>query len=100
MRVKSGVSVDIHRSIEDVFILATDHVAAWSSIVVEDEPIDVATDGDVGPRFRTVTQDRGYRMEFEGEVVEDEPRSRSEIELRGPGLNSTVSANWSPVPAA
>ena len=26
-------------------------------------------------------------MEFEGEVVEDEPRSRSEIELRGPGFD-------------
>ena len=83
MRVQSGVSVDIHRSIEDVFILATDHVAAWSSIVVEDEPIDVATDGDVGPRFRTVTQDRGYRMEFEGEVVEYDLPRRSAILPRG-----------------
>ena len=43
--------MDIHRPVEDVFILATDHAAVWSSIVVEDELIHPAEDGGVGTRF-------------------------------------------------
>lgn len=82
--------MDIQRPIEDVFVLATDHVAVWSSIVVEDEPIHVAPDGGVGTRFRTVTEDRGHRMEFEGEVVEYDPPRRSAILLRGPAFDLEV----------
>jgi hypothetical protein len=43
--MKTGISVDIARPIEDVFILANDHVSAWSSIVVEDELLHLADDG-------------------------------------------------------
>jgi hypothetical protein len=87
--MKTGISVDIARPIEDVFILANDHVSAWSSIVVEDELLHLADDGGVGTKFRTVTEDRGRRMEFDGEVVEYEPPTRSgdaASQHTGPGL--------------
>ena len=88
--MKTGISMVIDRPIEDVFILATDHVVVWSSIVVEDELIHLAEDGGVGTRFRTVTEDRGHRMEFEGEVVDYDPPSRSAILLRGPAFDLDV----------
>ncbi len=82
MRHEAGIDID--RPIMDVFILANDHVANWSSIVVEDEPVDIADDGGVGTTFRVVTEDRGHRMEFTGEVMEYDPPHRSAITMRGP----------------
>ena len=82
--LKNDCHIDIDRPITDVFILATDHVAAWSTIVVEDHPVQLAEDGGVGSTFRVVTEDRGHRMEFDGEVTEYDPPNRSSIVMRGP----------------
>ena len=82
--MRHQADIEIDRPIEDVFILATDHVVAWSSIVVEDEPVHIADDGGVGTTFRVVTEDRGHRMEFAGEVIEYDPPRRSAITMRGP----------------
>lgn len=78
-----SVSVDIDRPIGEVFILTNDHVVAWSSMVVEDRPIHLAPDGGVGTTFQIVTEDRGSRMEFMGEVLEYDPPRRSAISMRG-----------------
>ena len=96
--MKNGISVDIARPIEDVFILANDHVSVWSSIVVEDELLHLADDGGVGTKFRTVTEDRGRRMEFDGEVVEYEPPTRSAIQLRGSAFDLDVAYEFEPLP--
>ena len=93
--MKNGISVDIARPIEDVFILANDHVSVWSSIVVEDELLHLADDGGVGTKFRTVTEDRGRRMEFDGEEVEYEPPTRSAILRRGPAFDLNVASDVS-----
>jgi hypothetical protein len=47
--LRNGLSVDIHRPIEDVSMFATDHVAVSSSIVAEDVQVHIASDG--GPAF-------------------------------------------------
>lgn len=75
-------SVEIDRPIEEVFRLTTEHVAEWSIIVVEDKVID-AKPGGVGTKFRTVTEEKGNRMEFEGVVVRYEPPFVNAVEMRG-----------------
>lgn len=96
--MKNDQSIEIERPIQDVFILANDHLAAWSSIVVEDEVVQVADDGGVGTRFRAVTEDRGHRMEFEGEVVEYAPPVRSAVHLRGPAFDLNVAYDLEELP--
>lgn len=68
----SDGSVEIDRSIEDVFRLTNDHVAEWSIIVVEDEVLEETPDF-VGSSFRTVTEENGRRMEFQGTVTHYKP---------------------------
>ena len=58
MPLRNGVSVDIHRSIEDVSMVATDQVAVCGSIIVEGEPVRIAAAGRVGSGYQTVTEDR------------------------------------------
>lgn len=79
--MQSAGSVVINRPIDEVFRLMNDHVAEWSIIVVEDETIEDT--GGVGTRFRTVTEERGKRMEFEGVVTKWEPPTASSIEMSG-----------------
>ncbi|MFP6763461.1 MAG: hypothetical protein VB858_07580 [Planctomycetaceae bacterium] len=59
------VQIEIDRHIDEVFELTRDHVAAWSLIAVEDNVLKDNSAG-VGTTFRTVTEDRGRRMEFRG----------------------------------
>ncbi len=75
-------SIEIKRPIDDVYRLTVDHVAEWSNIVVEDEVIEEHPDG-VGTKFRSVTEDRGQRMEFEGVVTKQEPPHVHAIHLTG-----------------
>lgn len=70
--MQSIASIEIDRPIEDVFWLANTRIADWSLIVVEDELIDETPDG-IGSTFRTVTEDRGQRMEFAGVVTAFDP---------------------------
>jgi len=71
--MRNEVSVEIDRPIEEVFRLTNEHIAEWSIVVVEDEVLDKKTDGGVGTTFRTVTENRGKRMEFMGVVTRHEP---------------------------
>ena len=74
--------IEIERSIDDVFRLTTEHVAQWSIIVVEDEVIEEKP-GDVGTTFRTVTEEDGKRMEFQGVVTKHDPPHAFAIHLTG-----------------
>lgn len=81
--MQNVASIVIDRPIEEVFRLTTEHVAEWSIIVVEDEVLDEMPDGGVGTTFRTVTEDRGQRMEFRGVITKYEPPYTHAIHLTG-----------------
>ena len=70
--IKSEGSVEIDRPIDEVFRLTCDHVAEWSTIVVEDDVVETTSEG-VGSTFRTVTMDRGKRRESEGVITRLDP---------------------------
>ena len=80
--MRSEGSVEIDRPIHEVFRLTNEHVAEWSIVVVEDEAIEKKPEG-VGTTFRTVTEERGKRMEFQGLVTRWEPPNVSAIQLTG-----------------
>lgn len=80
--MQSEGSVEIDRPIEEVFRLTNDHVADWSIIVVEDEVLDEKPKG-VGTAFRTVTEEKGKRMEFQGLITRYDPPDASAIRLTG-----------------
>lgn len=80
--MRNEASVEIDRPIDDVFRLTVDHVAEWSIIVVEDDVLDEKPEG-VGTTFRTVTEDRGKRMEFQGIVTRHDPPHAHAIQLTG-----------------
>ena len=50
----SEATVTIERPIDEVFEFATNNVAEWSLVVVEDEVIDAAPDGEAGTTFRAM----------------------------------------------
>jgi hypothetical protein len=78
--MQTAGSVEIDRPIDEVFKLTHDHVAEWSIIVVEDEPIEEKP-GRVGSTFRTVTEERGNRVEFLGTVTLWQPPRKSAIHM-------------------
>ena len=80
--MRTEASVEIDRPIEEVFEYTNNHVAEWSITVVEDEVIE-ATPDRIGSTFRCVTEDRGRRMEFAGEVLRYDPPTFSAIYLTG-----------------
>ncbi|MFG0334909.1 MAG: hypothetical protein ACF8TS_16255, partial [Maioricimonas sp. JB049] len=80
--MQSEGSIVIDRPIEEVFHLTCDRVPEWSLVVVEEETLERTPDG-AGTRFRTVTEDHGRRMEFEGVVTRYEPPTLSAIQLTG-----------------
>jgi hypothetical protein len=82
--MKSEMSVEIDRPIEQVFELTNRNVSKWSITVVEDEVIEDRNDGDVGTKFRIVTEERGKRMEFAGEVTEHRPPHSTRSKMVGP----------------
>ncbi len=78
--MRSEVSVEIDRPIDEVFRFTNENVAEWSIIVVEDEVLNKEPGG-VGTTFRTVTEDRGKRVEFKGVVTRHDPPHASAIHL-------------------
>jgi len=80
--MRNEVSVEIDRAIDDVFRLTKNHVAEWSITVVEDEVLDEKPEG-VGTTFRTVTENHGKRMEFQGIVTRHDPPHAYAIQLTG-----------------
>lgn len=75
-------SVEIEAPIAHVFDVATEKVAEWSEIVVEEEILEETPDV-VGTTFRIVTEDRGQRMEFQSKVLEHEAPHLNVIEMIG-----------------
>lgn len=80
--MKSEMGIDIERSIAEVFEFTTTRCEEWSSMVVEDELTSAPPMG-VGSTFRTVTEDRGRRMEFQGTVTRHEPPTVHEVRMKG-----------------
>lgn len=80
--VRSEGSVEIDRPIDEVFRLTNDRVAEWSIVVVENEVLDEKPEG-VGTTFRTVTEDHGKKMEFQGIVTRHDPPHASSIKMTG-----------------
>lgn len=80
--MRSQISVEIDRPVDVVFRLTIERVAEWSIVVVEDEVI-AETPEVVGTTFRTVTEDHGKRMEFQGVVTRHDPPRLHAIELTG-----------------
>ena len=81
--MQSSCSVEIDKPIEAVFDYTNKNVAEWSSCVVEDVMIEEKNGGGLGTKFRTVTEERGRRMEFAGEVTHYEPPTASTVVLVG-----------------
>ena len=81
--MKTEASIDIDRPIEEVFTYTTTKVEEWSNIVEEDEVIEDVNGGDVGTTFRTVTLERGRTMEFDGEVIENDPPHLHAVRMVG-----------------
>jgi hypothetical protein len=75
-------SVEIDRPIDEVFRLTTEHVAEWSIIVVEDTMLE-ARPGGVGTTFRTVTEENGGKMVFDGVVMRHEPPFVNAVHMVG-----------------
>ncbi|MCH5373981.1 MAG: SRPBCC family protein, partial [Planctomycetes bacterium] len=80
--MKSTGSVIIDRPIDEVFKLTNEHVAEWSIVVVAEER-DEQTPDVVGSTFRTVTEDHGRKMEFQGVVTHYDPPTFSAVQLTG-----------------
>jgi len=80
MGMKTTTDVEISRPLSEVFRYTLENVADWSITVVEDEVIE-ETPEHVGTTFRIVTEDRGRRMEMNGEVTRYELDRLSEIHL-------------------
>ncbi|MGI9455572.1 MAG: SRPBCC family protein [Aeoliella sp.] len=80
--MQTAGSIEIDRPIDDVFRLTNEHITEWSNIVVEDEVLNKTPEG-VGTTFRTVTEEKGKRMEFAGVVTEYDPPRHTAVQMTG-----------------
>ncbi len=87
--MRTELSIDIDRPIDEVFPLTTEHVTEWSITCVEDEVIEEKPGG-VGTTFRLVTEERGRKMEFHGTVTEHDAPRRSRVALVGSAFDLDV----------
>ncbi len=87
--MESRATVEICREPEAVFDFTTQHICEWSTIVVSDEVISERPGG-VGTTFRSITEDRGRRMEFEGEVTRHTPPTMHSVVMRGKQFDMAV----------
>ena len=87
--MESTCSIEIGRPIEAVFDYTLNKISEWSIVVVEDE---VTSDGPVGvgTTFRTVTEERGNRMEFDGKVTKHEPHTTHSVTMKGKSFDLEV----------
>lgn len=86
-------SVEIDRPIDEVFRVTTECITQWSTTVVEDEVLEMKP-GIVGSTFRSVTDDRGRRMEFRGVVLRHEPPRASRVQLTGPAFDLDITYDF------
>ena len=88
--MKTQLSVEIDRPIEEVFQYIHEHTLDWIESVVSDDVIREQNGGGFGTTFRMVTQERGQRMEFEGEVTSWNPPRSSSCYLKGDAFDVDV----------
>lgn len=84
--MKTEGSVVIDRPIDEVFEYTNNNVTEWSLIVLEEEVLEETPDR-VGTTFRTVTEDHGRQMEFDGVTTKYDPPHVSAIHLEGSSFN-------------
>ena len=89
----SQASIEIEAPIEEVFRASTEEIPQWSSIVIVDEVIQETPEG-VGTTFRTVTEERGRRMEFAGTVTASDPPRRHAAVLKGKQFDIDVECTF------
>jgi hypothetical protein len=80
--MRSIGSIVIDCPIDEVLKLTNECVPEWSIIVIEEEQLENTPDV-VGSTFRTVTEDRGRRMVFQGVVTHYEAPTFSAVQLTG-----------------
>jgi hypothetical protein len=95
--MRSEGSIVVDRPQEEVFQLTNDHVEKWSIVVVENEVLDEKPGG-VGTTFRTVTEERGKKMEFQGVVTRHTPPHLSAVHLTGSMFDIDVEYRFDDVP--
>lgn len=96
--MRTEISVDIDRPIDQVFEKTLHDVTAWSITCVEDEVIEETPEG-VGTKFRIVTEDRGKQMTFDGVVTEQETPHRSRIYMTHKSLDLDVLYTFEEIPS-
>ena len=87
--MRTQLSVEIDRPIDEVFHRTLNNVSDWSITCIEDELIEETPEG-VGTRFRIVTEDRGQKMEFHGQVTEQDAPRMSRCEMVGKSIDLDV----------
>ena len=80
--MENTATIEIECPIDQVFRLTSEHVAEWSAVVIEDDVIDEKPEG-VGTTFRTLTEDHGKQMEFQGVVTRFEKPHLHAVEMTG-----------------
>ena len=75
-------TIEIDRPIEEVFEAACNEMPDWSDIVVEDVLVEDVP-GIVGSKYRTVTEEHGKQMVFDGIVTEFEHPRRQAVHMAG-----------------
>ena len=80
--MKTEMSVEIARPIDEVFDYTNNRISEWSDTVVSDEVIE-QKEGDVGTTFRIVTEETGKEMAFQGVVTRYDPPNASAVHLTG-----------------
>ena len=91
--MQTSASVEIDRPIAEVFEYANNNVAEWSITVIEDEVIEEKP-GRIGSTFRIVTEERGRKMEFQGETVAWKEPTHSAAVLRGQQFDIDVAYDF------
>ena len=81
--MKTELSIEIDCPIGRVFEYTCDNVPDWSESVLSDELIESKNDGGAGTTFHIVTEERGKKMEFHGEVLSRVVPTETRILLRG-----------------
>ena len=90
-------SVLINCPIHAAFECTNDHVTKWSSIVKEEEMLNV-TPEKVGSTFRTITNEHGREMTFDGVVTKYNPPYESGIRMEGEAFRLTADYCFKEVP--
>ena len=80
--MENVASIEINCPIDKVYQLATEKMPEWSLVVMDDQVIEEKPGG-VGSTFRTITEDHGRRMEFDGVVTKCSPPCLHAVEMKG-----------------